>query len=104
MASVMKLAVRIASTGTPACAARRSQAPSRARATPGPSAPGWTASTRTAAQPPVTGVCAQVELVGQVTREDLGCELARVLGVRAEHDPADRFVVGGLRAAAEQHA
>jgi hypothetical protein len=49
-------------------------------------------------------VCAQVELVGQVTREDLGCELARVLGVRAEHEPADRFVIGGLRAADEQRA
>ena len=55
-------------------------------------------------QAPVTGVCAQVELVGQVPREDLGCELVGVLGVRAEHDPADRFVIGGLRAADEQRA
>ena len=55
-------------------------------------------------QAPVAGVCSQVELGGQVARENLRRELARVLGVRAEHNTMGRLVIGRLGAADDQRA
>src|SRR6185437_9283094 len=129
MAPVMKLAVWNANTGAPLSRARRSTVASRARATPYPARGGMDGERASAGpagrqtepldrgvrierresadlcgylgdqQPPVAGVPAQIEQVGEVACEEVRRDQVGVLAVRGGDYVADRRIIGWNRVA-----